>query len=231
VAAGVGLCGDAAVVEVDSPSGAFAREALSLLNGATALKSPNFDSRAPLVRLLRRCAMRVGSICTRRVVTIDSRGTLAEAARLMREHHVGSLVITSDPPEGSRVVGIVTDRDLVVGVVASGLDTNIVTIGDLARPRIATVAEDDDISTAIEAMKASGVRRLVVTNAERHLSGIVSLDDLLLACARDMAGLAGVIRSGAEREAGESAAPAPAPRTLHVPAMGTAGWGPERGIG
>jgi CBS domain-containing protein len=175
--------------------------------------------------------MRVGSICTRRVVTIDTTGTLAEAAGLMREHHVGSLVIVAAVPEGSRVVGMVTDRDLVVGVLARGLDTGAVAIGDLTHHRIASVAEDDDVSSAIEAMRSNGVRRLVVTDTDRHLTGIVSLDDLLLACARDMSGLAGVIRSGAEREAAEtSGAPPLPPVHVHVPAMGTAGWGPETDI-
>jgi CBS domain-containing protein len=170
--------------------------------------------------------MNVGSVCARRVVTIDGGGTLAQAASLMRDHHVGALVITSVGPEGLRVDGIVTDRDLVTDVLARGIDGSTLRIGALASKEVVSVAAGDDLESAIAAMQETGVRRLLVTGAERQLVGIVSLDDLVDVLARQMDGLAKVIRSGMQREVDEAAAaPPPAPEVLRIPAMGTAGWG------
>jgi len=170
--------------------------------------------------------MKIGKLCRRRIVTVDATASLAHAATLMREHHVGALVVTSQSDEGVRVAGVVTDRDLVIDVLARALSPTGVAIGDLASQRIASVAESDDVETALEAMRANGVRRLLVTNAEQQLVGFVSLDDLTDACAAQIDSLAEVIRSGMEREVAETAATPPAPPLqLRVPAMGTAGWG------
>ncbi len=170
--------------------------------------------------------MNVGSICTRRIVSLATSGTLAQAATLMREHHVGALVVTAEAPEGPRVSGVVTDRDLVIDVLARGLDSATVRIGELVSSEVVCVSEDDDIGSAIAAMQETGVRRVLVTNAGRQLVGIVSLDDLIDVLASQMDGLAKVIRSGMQREVDEAAtAPPPAPVVLRIPAMGTAGWG------
>ena len=170
--------------------------------------------------------MNVGSVCARRIVSIDSRGTLAQAASLMRDHHVGALVITSNASEGLHVEGIVTDRDLVIDVLARGLDSATVRIGELVSAEVVSVSEGDDLESAIAAMQETGVRRLLVTGADRQLVGVVSLDDLIAVLATRMDGLAKVIRSGMQREVDEAAAaPPPTPGLLHIPAMGTAGWG------
>ncbi|WP_372528169.1 CBS domain-containing protein [Piscinibacter sp.] len=168
--------------------------------------------------------MKIGSICTPHVISIDASGSLKQAATLMREHHVGALVVTTEGQEGLRVSGIVTDRDLVIDVLARGLNADDVKIGALAQTRVVLVSENADLAEAITAMKESGVRRLLVRNDDDSLSGIVSLDDLMDACAFEIAGLAMVIRSGIEREAGKSAASAPAAARLRIPAMGTAAW-------
>lgn len=168
--------------------------------------------------------MKIGSICRRSVVTVDSGATLVEAARLMREKHVGSLVVTARTSEGPRAVGIVTDRDLAIDVLARGLDGAGLTIGELAGDSLASIAEDADLSSAIAAMQSAGVRRLIVVGTGHQVTGIVSLDDLMEACAGIIGGLADVIRTGIEREVRESAPPPVAPVLLRIPAMGTAGW-------
>jgi CBS domain-containing protein len=165
----------------------------------------------------------IGSICRRRIVSVDAASSWVEAAGLMRDHHVGALVVTQQTSEGLRVNGVVTDRDLVVDGMARGLDPSASAIGELASQRIASVSEDDDLSDALAAMQDSGVRRLLVTNAEQALVGIVSLDDLMHGCAAQVEGVAKVIRRGIEREIAQSAAPQPI--VLRIPAMGTAGWG------
>jgi CBS domain-containing protein len=75
-------------------------------------------------------------------------------------------------------------------------------------------------------MEAHGVRRLLVADGEKRVTGIISLDDLMDACAKELAGLAAVIRSGIEREVAESRGAPQPPKLmpLRVPAVGTAGW-------
>ncbi|VTU21661.1 CBS domain-containing protein [Variovorax sp. RA8] len=170
--------------------------------------------------------MNIGSICTRRMIAVDSSSTLAQAAGLMREHHVGALIVTSQTAAGPCVTGVVTDRDLVIDVLARGLETAGIKIGELASDKIASVPEETDIAGAMAVMEANGVRRVLVTDSEKRVTGIVSLDDLMDACAKELAGLAAVIRSGIEREVAESRSDPqpPKPMPLRVPAVGTAGW-------
>lgn len=169
--------------------------------------------------------MNIGSICSRRIVTIDSQASLAQAAAQMRERHVGALVVTAASPEGARVTGVVTDRDLVIHVLAQSVDGSEFPIADLANRRIASVSEKDDTSVALDVMREFGVRRLLVTGDDQQLVGIVSLDDLAAACASDMDRLARVIRSGLEREAASMAPATPPVPVLRIPSTGTAGWG------
>lgn len=170
--------------------------------------------------------MNIGSICQRQLVSIDRSSSLAQAAALMRQRHVGALVLTTATAEGPRVEGIVTDRDLVVGAMAEGLDAAKVGVGDVASEHLVSVHELDDLADAVAAMQASGVRRLLVTDDEAMLTGIVTLDDLLAAYATELDGLARVIRSGIERERAATGTTPEAPTpSLRVPAVGTAGWG------
>jgi len=158
--------------------------------------------------------MRIADICRQRVISVDRGSSLVHAAALMRTHHVGALVVTTQTPEGSQVSGIVTDRDLVVEVLARGLDGTRIRIGDLACSRVETVSGGDELGGAIAAMQRGGVRRLLVLDGDRRVTGIVSLDDMLGACAAELCALANVVRSGIEREAvgiEEESAPVPVP--------------------
>jgi CBS domain-containing protein len=169
--------------------------------------------------------MNIGSLCSRRIVTIDHACSLTQAAVLMRERHVGALVVTTPSSDDTRVTGVVTDRDLVIHVLAQGLEGEDIDIGDLVHQNVASVSETDDVSHALSVMHQHGVRRLLVTNGSQQLIGIVSLDDLAAACASDMDRLAQVIRSGIERETAETTPVIPPLPPLRIPAMGTAGWG------
>ena len=172
--------------------------------------------------------MKIASLCTRRVVTVDANASLGQAAALMREHHVGALVVTAQTADGLAVSGLVTDRDLVLDVLARGLEPAGSRIGPLASATLASVSEDDDASTAIAAMQRAGVRRVLVADADGRLAGILSLDDLLRGFANQFAGLAGVIRAGIDREVSETLPTPPLPAgLLRIPAVGTAGWGPR----
>lgn len=170
--------------------------------------------------------MDMGSICTREVVAIDRGATLQAAAQMMREHHVGSLVVTREGEEGLQVAGIVTDRDLAIQVLASGIDGALMTVGALVgEAPLVIVAEATLLAEAISVMRERGVRRLLVRNDEGQLAGIVSFDDVFEACAAQIAGLSQVLRKGIERESAErSKLTRPPPPVLRVPAVGTVGW-------
>lgn len=148
--------------------------------------------------------MNIGSICTRRIITVDRDSSLGEAASLMRNHHVGALVVTSETAAGPRVHGVVTDRDLVIDVLARNLDAAGVGIGSIANRTVASVFENEEIDSAIAAMQESGVRRLLVADEQRRLVGVATFDDLLIACAMQMGALAQVIHAGVRREGSQT---------------------------
>jgi CBS domain containing-hemolysin-like protein len=99
-------------------------------------------------------------------------------------------------------------------------------VGSLVDGTLVSANEQADLSDGIDLMRAAGVRRLLVRDDQGHLAGIVSLDDLIDACAVQLTGLADVVRKGIQREAVERAQVATLATTLHlqVPALGTAGW-------
>jgi CBS domain-containing protein len=169
--------------------------------------------------------MNLGTLCKRHVVSIDRGQSLHQAARLMREHHVGSIVVTDDGPEGRRVVGIVTDRDLAIEVLADTGTTQSQPVGELLDGTLVSAPSHAGLEQGIDLMRAAGVRRLLVRDEQGHLAGIVSFDDLLDACAQQLSGLADVMRKGLQREASERAmVAAPQMLTLQIPALGTAAW-------
>lgn len=169
--------------------------------------------------------MTVAQVCSRQVVTVDRDAPLAAAARLMRDHHVGALVVTARAEHGHGVVGVVTDRDLVVEGLARGADAAGLRVGQLMRGPVVVVAETAGLGEALERMQAHGVRRLLVTDAQGHLCGMASFDDLLSALAAQFTTLATAVRVGREREAAERPPLAPPPLpALRLPRFGTAGW-------
>lgn len=148
--------------------------------------------------------MPVGEFCNREVIVVGREAAAVEATRLMRTHHVGSLVVVDDPDGGRPVpVGIVTDRDLVVEIMATALDPKAITVGDIMRPSLATVRDSTELVPAIEVMRANGVRRLPVLDAGGALAGIIAIDDLLEVLVDQMRELTGVVAREQAREARE----------------------------
>lgn len=168
--------------------------------------------------------MNIEQICRHEVVTIDEHATLNEAASLMRVQHVGALVVTTNNGEQLRVMGIVTDRDLVLEILARNLAPSETRVGQLAQGHLAAVSRDAGVAEAAAEMQRAGVRRLLVTDAEGQLIGFVSSDDLLDALATELSSLAGALRAGIARESAErKAISPPRPRPLFLP-QGTPGW-------
>jgi CBS domain-containing protein len=123
--------------------------------------------------------MNAGEICNREVVVAYKNMTLPEAAKLMREHHVGSLVVVVDRLSERVPVGILTDRDLTVAVLAKELDPRTLTVGDVLGNELFTVRETDSITDALRLMRERGVRRLPVLTHSAALAGILTIDDVL----------------------------------------------------
>ncbi len=145
--------------------------------------------------------MKVARIYTRNVVSAARSSTLQEAALLMRDRHVGSLLVSEDEPSGDHAIGIVTDRDMAVLAVAEGFDPQETTLSDIMTPEIAAISRDADAHEAMAVMRKFGVRRLAVTGEDGSIVGVLSLDDVVDALAVELGALADVIRSERDREA------------------------------
>jgi CBS domain-containing protein len=118
----------------------------------------------------------------------------------MRQYHVGDLVVV-DGTSGRRVpVGIVTDRDIVISVVATGLDPKIFTLGDLLTREVVVGSADEGIFETIQKMRRYGVRRMPIVDAQGSLVGIVSVDDLIQLLAEEMTELSKLISREQARE-------------------------------
>ena len=144
--------------------------------------------------------MNVGELCNREVVFAHRDTELVEAARLMREHHVGSLVIIADRLSQRVPVGIVTDRDIVVAAVAKKVDPATLTVGDVMSAGALVVREQDGVGDALRVMREKGVRRLPVVNRDGALVGIVAIDDVLEVVAEEMDAFVRTLRSERARE-------------------------------
>ncbi len=139
--------------------------------------------------------MKTGDVCNREVVFIQRDASVFEAASLMREHHVGDLVVVEEKENGRRTpVGILTDRDIVLEVIAEGVDIGGVVVGDIMSFELVTVAEDDDLFDTLKRMRLKGVRRLPVVDRGGALVGIVTVDDLLDLLAEQVSDLARIIQ-------------------------------------
>lgn len=137
--------------------------------------------------------MSIGEICNRDVVVIEKDASAQEAARLMRQHHVGALVVTVER-DGARVpVGVLTDRDIVVEVLAEGVEMETVLAGDIMSPELVTVYEADGVWETLQRMRVKGVRRLPVVDARGILQGIVAMDDMIELLADELAQLAKLV--------------------------------------
>ena len=137
--------------------------------------------------------MPIGEICSREVVIVQRDTSVQEAAQLMRQHHVGALVVVEEVSGKRKPLGLVTDRDLVVEVLATQLDAKVITVGDIMLPELGSVAESGGVFETIQFMRARAVRRLPVVDGQGALVGIVALDDLLALLAEELNELAGLV--------------------------------------
>jgi len=145
--------------------------------------------------------MAVGEICNREVVIAKKALSVVDAAQLMRTHHVGDLVVVEEKDGRKQPVGIVTDRDIVVEVVAAGVDADALKVGDIMGPEVATVRESEGLFEALRYMRDKGVRRMPVVDSTGGLVGILTMDDMLSLLAEEMTELAKLVSHERQREA------------------------------
>jgi len=144
----------------------------------------------------------IASICNRSVAFTTRDTTVAAAAKLMRHGHIGSLVVVEQMNGGKRIpAGIVTDRDIVVEVIATGLDPAVITVGDIMEPELVVGRESDSVLETLEIMRFKGVRRLPTVDREGQLVGIVTVDDLLEILAEELNELATIVAREQSHEA------------------------------
>ena len=145
--------------------------------------------------------MPVGEYCNRDVAIAYPDTEVREAAKLMRKHHVGDLVVVDPVGDENIPVGVITDRDIVIEVIAEDLDLDEVTVGDIMSVDLVTARERDDLWDTLNRMRIQGIRRLPVVNDSGGLEGILTADDVLELFAEGLMDIVSLV----QREIGQEA--------------------------
>ena len=135
--------------------------------------------------------MSLERFCREPVVTIQPTQSIRDAALLMRDHHVGAVLVVDD----DRPIGIVTDRDIVMRAIIESRDPNRTPVRDVMSGSLTVAASNQTIDDAVIAIRTAGVRRLPIVNAAGKVIGIVTLDDLVVLMAGELNLVAGAVQS------------------------------------
>ena len=144
--------------------------------------------------------MQIGNICHRSVTSIDHTASVPEAARLMRDQHVGFLVVYKSGDELHRPIGVLTDRDIVIEVVGKGVDANALIVDDLMTRQPLMANESEELADVLQAMRMGGIRRVPVVDGRGALSGVFALDDALEIVTSLMCDIAGSVKNEQRQE-------------------------------
>jgi len=144
--------------------------------------------------------MFAGEYCNRDVVIASESDSLRDAIQLMRNHHVGDVVVVENVAGNKTPVGILTDRDIVLEVLAQDVDIDSVTVGDVMSDQLVTVTDDTGIAETLDVMRAHGIRRLPVIDRSGALQGIISIDDFLELMAEQVQKLAILVKTEQRHE-------------------------------
>ena len=141
--------------------------------------------------------MNAGMICSPKVITITPQEDVTTAARLMREKHVGFLVVVEPGAQQAdvTVTGVLTDRDIVTGVIGRDADVHALKVGDVMTRNPLLTTEEQSVEGTLRDMRARGVRRVPVVGDRDELKGVLSLDDILNALADQLNDVAASIRN------------------------------------
>jgi CBS domain-containing protein len=145
--------------------------------------------------------VKVGEFCNREVVIAPQDMNVLEAAKLMRQYHVGNVVVVEKRENRSAPVGILTDRDIVVELLAKEIDVSLFSIGEVMTFDLTTAWDEEDIIDTVKKMKLKGIRRIPVVDKEGSLIGILALEDLIELIAEQLGDLVALCRRGQKQEA------------------------------
>ena len=147
--------------------------------------------------------MSIGKLCVRTVVTVRPEEAVDTAARRMKQYNVGTLVVL----EGKTPIGILTDRDLVLRVMALGSSPQETEVRAVMSGNLISVSESTPLEDAMNLMRGYQIRRLVVVNKARELIGIFTLDDMLELLGEEQSAIAGLLRSVSGRRESPGSSP------------------------
>ena len=118
--------------------------------------------------------MRIAEIMVKDPVRVSPDTSVGEIARLMRDKSISSVILV----KGDQAVGIVTERDLVRRVLASGRDPTVTKALDICTRPVATTSDSADLELAVDIMNSYNIRRLVIVDRDSKVVGIVTTDDI-----------------------------------------------------
>lgn len=144
--------------------------------------------------------MNVGQICNREVIVVDRDTSIIKASQLMRQYHVGTLLVADEQAGQRYPVGIITDRDIVVELLAEELPLERITVGDAMSFELLTTNENADLLATIKRMRSRGVRRTPVVTASGALIGLLAVDDVIELLAEQLTDLVTLIANERSRE-------------------------------
>ncbi len=144
--------------------------------------------------------MSAGEYCTRDVVNVEKTESVREAIRLMCDHQAGDAVVVERKNDSPVPIGILTDRDIVMEVLAKDVDMQSVTVGEVMSYELVTVTEDAKHLDALKLMRSKGVRRLFVVNNQGELEGLLSVDDIIELIAEQMNDITALITNEIQHE-------------------------------
>ncbi|KTD73302.1 CBS domain-containing protein [Legionella tucsonensis] len=145
--------------------------------------------------------MRVGEYCNRNVVVINGNESVKNAAELMRAYHVGDLILLEEQENKKVPIGIITDRDLVIEVMAAGVKPDSLLVRDILTEPFTYIFENDSLFDALEMMHSKKIRRLPVVDNDKALIGIITLDDFIEILAETMVNVVDVVKLQQKKEA------------------------------
>lgn len=123
--------------------------------------------------------MKVADICRRAVIAIDNSADINAAAELMRKHHVGFLIVHQLGDDLRRPIGVLTDRDIVLEVIAPRVDPTALTVEDVMTRQPLVAKENEELGDVLQAMRLAGIRRVPVVDSRGALAGVIAIDDAL----------------------------------------------------
>ena len=144
--------------------------------------------------------MNIGEICNRDVITVTKDASILEAVQEMRTHHIGDVVVAERADGAEKPLGILTDRDIVLELLAEGVALDTVTVGDVMSLTLVTAPHDADLFETLRFMGIKGVRRVPVLDDDGGLFGVLSVDDIMAVLTKELSFVTDIAARQIERE-------------------------------